>query len=553
MPFDDMTDPISPARKARNAGWGERAVLLLILLGAAAIRVRGVDFGLPALNDPDEPLFVMIAIDMLRGGSLNPGWFGHPATLTFYALALVTLAVGGIGIATGRFADTDAFVAAVYADPAILFVPARLFFVACGVLCVFLTYRLGNRLGGARLGLVAAALLAANAIHVEYSQLIRTDVQASVFILLATLAALDILERGRLRDHAAAGAFVALGIATKWPAALVMLNPLGAVLWRAVPRGPLLRPLAVLGASAAATLVIVSPYLLLDHVTVAQNLTSEARPLHPGATGGGFLANLGWYARGPLLEAFGWFGMAAVAAGMVLALRSRWTVIAVLPGALALGLVVCAQALVWERWLVPLLPFLVLAAAGAICALADLLRNRLGRPLNAIEPVATLLLLIPMLAATQAGYIERANDTRQAASAWIEANAPRGSTILVEHAAIDLIQHGWRLRFPLGSAGCVDPREALAGKISYGEVEKKRTGRAVVDLGHVEPGRLASCQADYAIFTHYDVYRADPRSFAAQLRTYEKLAAGGRLRATFRPAAGERGGPVIRIVELHPR
>ncbi|MCW4461027.1 glycosyltransferase family 39 protein [Sphingomonas sp. BT-65] len=548
-----MTDPIFPARNAHRSGWGERAILLLILFGAVAIRVRGVGFGLPALNDPDEPLFVMIAIDMLRSGSLNPGWFGHPATLTFYALALVTLAVGGIGIATGRFADVDAFVAAVYADPAILFVPARLFFVACGVLCVFLTWRLGRRLGGPRLGLIAAALLAANAIHVEYSQLIRTDVQASVFILLATLAALDILERGRLRDHAAAGAFVALGIATKWPAALIALNPLVAALWRAVARGPLLRPLAVLGVSAAATLVVVSPYLLLDHATVAQNLAGEARPLHPGATGGEFLANLAWYVRGPLLESLGWLGMAAVAAGVVLTLRSRQAVIAVLPGVVALALVICAQALVWERWLVPLLPFLALAAAGTICALADLLRKRLSRALTGFEPLATLLLLVPMVAATNAGYTERANDTRQAASAWIEAHAPRGATILVEHAAIDLIQHGWRLRFPLGTAGCIDARDALAGKISYGEVEKKRTGRAVVDLGHVAPERLPSCRADFAIFTHYDVYRAAPRGFEPQLRVYQAMAAGGRVRAVIRPEAGRRGGPVVHIVELRPR
>ncbi|WP_423603748.1 ArnT family glycosyltransferase [Sphingomonas sp. MS122] len=548
-----MTDPILPARNARRSGWGERAFLLLVLLMAAAIRIRGVDFGLPALNDPDEPLFVMIAIDMLRGGSLNPGWFGHPATLTFYALALVMLAVGGIGIATGRFADTDAFVAAVYADPAILFVPARLFFVACGVLCVFLTWRLGRRLGGPRLGLIAAAFLAVNAIHVEYSQLIRTDVQASVFILLATLAALDILERGRLRDHAAAGALVALGIATKWPAALVMLNPLAAVLWRAIPRGPLVRPLVVLGITAAATLVIVSPYLLLDHATVAQNLAGEARPLHPGATGGGFLANLGWYVRGPLLEAFGWLGLTAAAAGAVLALRSRQAVVAILPGVVALGIVICAQALVWERWLVPLLPFLALAAAGTICALANLLRRYLGRRPTGFEPVATLVLLVPMLTAAQAGYIERANDTRQAASAWIEAHVPRGSTILVEHAAIDLIQRGWRARFPLGSAGCIDGRDALAGKISYGEVEKRRTGRAVVDLGHVAPARLASCRADFAIFTHYDVYRAAPRGFEPQLRTYEVLAAGRRVRAVIRPEAGRRGGPVVHIVELRRR
>ncbi|MDQ9782783.1 hypothetical protein, partial [Serratia marcescens] len=111
--------------------------------------------------------------------SLNPGWFGHPGTTTLYCLALVSLGVGGLGIATGRFADSQALMAAVYADPGILFLPARLFIVACGIACVWLTWSLGKRLGGPRLGLIAAAFLAVNAVHIEYSQIIRTDVQAT--------------------------------------------------------------------------------------------------------------------------------------------------------------------------------------------------------------------------------------------------------------------------------------------------------------------------------------------------------------------------------------
>jgi len=80
MPFDTMTDPNLPPRNRDR--WTERAAILLILLLAAAIRIHGVAFGLPGLNDPDEPLFMMTALDMLRSGNLNPGWFGHPATAT---------------------------------------------------------------------------------------------------------------------------------------------------------------------------------------------------------------------------------------------------------------------------------------------------------------------------------------------------------------------------------------------------------------------------------------------------------------------------------------
>lgn len=543
-----MTDPTIPPRNRDRTRWPEHAALLMILLIAAALRINGAAFGLPALNDPDEPLFMMTALDMLRSGNPNPGWFGHPATLTFYAIALVMVAVAGIGLLTGRFADLDAFVAAAYADPSILFLPARLFFAACGVLCVWLTFRLGKRLGGARLGLTAAALLAVNSLHVSYSQLIRTDVQATVFILLAALASLDIIERKRLRDPVRAGMFIGLGIATKWPAALFGLSPLVAVLWQGRGWGRLL-PLAILAAAAGVTLFAVSPFLLLDHATVVQNLAGEARPAHPGATGGGFLSNLVWYLRGPLLGSFGLAGLAAIGIGAVLALRDRRARIAIVPGVAALALVTCAQALVWERWVVPLLPFLALAAGAAICSLGRVLRSRLGRPLRGFELAAIALLLAPMAVATMASKAERANDTRQAAADWIKANAPRGSTILVEHAAFDLLQDGWRLRFPLGSAGCVDAAALLAGKIRYSTVETLRTGRAIVDLGHVDSARLASCRADYAIFTHYEVYRTD-RRFGSQMDLYRTIERQGRVRVIIRPERGRRGGPVVHIVEL---
>ncbi|MGB3845985.1 MAG: glycosyltransferase family 39 protein, partial [Sphingopyxis sp.] len=193
------------AASASRQRWPERAALLVILLAALALRLDGVGFGLPSLNDPDEPLFMMTALEMLQKQSLNPGWFGHPGTTTLYSLVLVIVTVGGIGLASGRFADVDALAAAAYADPGILFLPARLMIVAFGLLCVWLTYRLGKRLGGARLGLVAAVILAVNAVHIEYSQIIRTDVQASAFMLLGAVAALGIAERGRRRDYALAG------------------------------------------------------------------------------------------------------------------------------------------------------------------------------------------------------------------------------------------------------------------------------------------------------------------------------------------------------------
>lgn len=521
-----------------------------MLLLALGLRLHGVGFGLPALNDPDEPLFVMTALDMLRDHSLNPGWFGHPATTTLYCLAAIFYLTGAIGIATGRFADAHAFAGAVYADPGIIFLPGRLFIVACGVACVWLIYRIGTRIGDRRLGLLAAFFLAINAVHIEYSQIIRTDVQASVFMLLGTLSAIAIAQDERRRDYVLAGICVGLACATKWPAAMILASPLcaGLMRWRRERGMPV--DLALLGLVSVATLFLASPYLLLDYPTVLQDLAGEARPVHPGATGAGFLANLAWYVSHPLLRSLGAGGLLLAAlglAGMARDTRIRW---AVLPACLAFLVLICSQALLWERWIVPLLPFAALAMAYALRMAAGALSRVTRLREGAFAWGAALLLAIPMLHAAWTSAEERLHDTRQMAASWVRAHVPPGATILVEHAAFDLFQGPWQLRFPIGSAGCVDVRQALGGHIRYSRVEKLRAGSPVVDIGYVAPARLTTCRADYAIFSHYDRYAADGATFAPQLARYRALMRNGEVRANIRPAPGHSSGPDILIVRL---
>src|SRR3546814_10042864 len=87
-------------------------------------------------------------------------------------------------------------------------------------------------------------------------------------------------------------------------------------------------------------------------------------------------------------------------------------------------------------------------------------------------PVALGLLLIPMVVTERLEAAGRRHDTRQIASAWLRDHAPRGSRILIEHPAFDLLNEPWQLLYPMGSAGCVDVHAMLAGRISQSEDRK---------------------------------------------------------------------------------
>lgn len=528
-------------------------LLAVVLIAAVVLRLQGIRFGLPALLDPDEPIFIIIALKLLVNGTLNPGWFGHPGSTTIYSLALVEIGVLVGGLATGRFADATAFATAAYHDPGILFMPGRYLMVAFGTLCVALTWLIARRLFDARTGLVAAILLAANPLHIKWSQVIRTDVHASVFMLLCILASIAIARRGRLSDHIWAGAMIGLAAATKWPSAIIAVAPLGAALCRLAnpdaDRGTVLRYLAVTIFAAPVALVIASPYLAIDAATVARHVAGEEQHHHLGATGGNPLWNLGWYIGDPLFRSFGVLGLAATAAGLVIAVRRGRIVIAtiVVPALLFLMLL-CSQRIIWARWVVPIVPLLSIFAGAALVALGDLLARRIGRGgRSAWLAAAVAIVVVPMLITGRGEAVARNHETRSRAAIWARAHIPPGSRVVIEHLGFDMIDRPWTFLTPAGNAGCVDAVSHLKNKIGYDAIDGWRTGKYIVDLGTIDPARLDTCRADYAILSDYDRYLAEASFYPGELALYRRFVRGARLVATFAPSPGASTGPIVRI------
>ncbi len=523
------------------------AALLCLIVGLAlALRLYGVGFGLPSLYDPDEPLFALTALKLLKSGSLNPHWFGHPGTTTLYALALIDLIVLGVGLLTGRFASPAAFATAIYADPTVVMLPGRLFMVFCGVMCVILTARLATKLFNRRIGLLAAALLAIMPLHITYSQIIRTDMQASVFILLCCLACVSIVQGGRRRHYVIAAVTTGAAIATKWPSAVVGLCAVAACLCAAgVPLQGRLRNAALVGVGAILALFVISPFLILDYPTLVANLSGEARPFHPGATGGGFWYNLGWYVRAPFLTTLGPVGLAAFFSGGVLAARAntaaRTTIVLL---SVVFFILISTQALIWSRWLVPILPFAAIFMAVAISAVVD--RTRFPRLTLGLLSIAVA---VPMLVTTARDAIKRTHDTRTLASAWVLKNVAPGRRIVLEYPAFDLLAAKHMLIYPLGDAGCVDGSKMLrGGSVTYDGAQKHQGKSSNINLGSVAPNRISSCLGDIIILSEYDRYRLEAAHYPAQMANYAALLRASQTVAVFVPKRGETGGPVVRIL-----
>src|SRR5437588_12764133 len=118
-----------------DSAWGGPYLgLAAILAGAAALRVVGIEYGLPfGLLNPDEQSIVPRAWRMVHGGGLDPHWFDYP-TLVMYLLA--------------------PFQAWQHAPS---YLTARIVVLVLGVLGVAAAWWLGRRAYGPTAGLVAAA------------------------------------------------------------------------------------------------------------------------------------------------------------------------------------------------------------------------------------------------------------------------------------------------------------------------------------------------------------------------------------------------------------
>ena len=533
------------------------AALGLILAIALALRLLHVGFGLPSMYDPDEPFFILKAYEMIDGQTLNPRWFGHPGTTTLYLVMVVEVSVVIVGLLIGQWSTIDQFATAVYSNPGVLFIPARVSMVLTAVACIWLTYAAGQRLLGKAEALLGAALLALNGLHIAWSQVVRTDIQASLFMMACLFFAARAADEGKMRDFLLGGMMVGLSAATKWPALSVAIALFGAATCRLAQHDGL-RPVSVrLAASAIASLaslLAVSPFLVLDWRTAVSDMLNEGKPMHLGHTGDGPLSNLIFYLHGQVVGTMGWLGLVAIVFGTVAAIRSRsvarWTLI---PATVAYFCLLAMQNLVWSRWVLPLLPMLALLAGHGMLSLGRALDGRRISPLRRWAlPTAAIALLIPSAVGAWGAVQERKNDTRDQSADWAVRHFPTGSRVVIEHLQIGLRNQPWTVLFPMGEAGCLNGKQLLSRKVRNDEVQSVRKDAKIIDLGNVAPGQLASCRADFAILSYYDLYLAERSRYPVQLAAYDRILSGGRTVAVFRPKAGEIGGPVIRIVAMRP-
>ncbi|MBE3072118.1 MAG: glycosyltransferase family 39 protein, partial [Acidobacteria bacterium] len=463
-------------------------VLGVIVALGLALRLAGVQYGLPAVYNPDEVAIMSRALAFAKG-DLNPHNFLYPS-LFFYAL------FGWIGAyfvaarVLGFAASLQAFQSQFFLDPSAIYLAGRILTVLCGAATIVLVYRLGVRLFGRSAGVVAALFMAVAPFHVRDSHYVKHDVPVTLAVVACSLAIVRLWQgRGNPPDPCVRPPADTTGPGNEhgaaWPAALLfglacsihyyavfLALPLTLALV-ATTRTPgwlaTVRRLAGAGVTSAVAFFLTSPFILAEPLTAWRDITANRQIVVDRAieTGGNWFSGAAAYARMLWLDAAGWPVVLLALAGAVwLIFRSPRRAILILSFPLAF-LAFIANTVPASRYLNPVLPFLSVLAACAVVRLASAATtgfvawraDRLARRGAAAQPGAvpdtgatlswarwTIVALaasaaLPGLASSlRADLFFRQADTRTLAQQFIERAIPPGSTILLQPYSVPLRQ-----------------------------------------------------------------------------------------------------------------
>jgi hypothetical protein len=431
---------MTPSTRSRTA----LALLLLVTLLAGALRLRHIGFGLPMAAEPD--CRIPFQVENLREGG---GWPRSDKELTWYPLVCARIA------ALFPVADevpAGAPLSAHLERAARPYVDTR---TACALLAlavVPLAYVLALRFVTPLWALLAATLAATNLLHVGFSQQSRPHAAAAATFLLAMLALLHLRRSGRLVHWIGAGLALALAIGTL-QSGIALLLPLVTVAvlrkraggrlldWRALPALALL----------AASLPYFYPFWFgEERATFGSQGKVFMLAAHPiflkEFTGRGFfiLARTLWF-YDPVM-------LLLVVTGLCVFARAVWMrrsrvpppdardrradLLVVLSFVLPYVFVVGIYQHVYERFLLPLLPYLACVSAWGLACLWDRSRATVARTLVALGVL--LGVLAPAYGAWRLIEVRGAPTTNEVAGRWLEEHLDLANANVVLTPSLDM-------------------------------------------------------------------------------------------------------------------
>lgn len=487
-----------------------------------------------------------------------------------------------VGYVLNVFQNPMDFAAKIVRNMEPLFLIGRFTTATLGTLSIGLIYLIGRRIFNARVGLFAAASLAACTVHVWTSHLVNTDVPLTFFFLLSFYFVCRFYSSGKRLDYILAAGFGAVAINVKTMGVGIGVIFILAHILRCKREGRrvvrILYCPEILWSFVAfiAGLIISNPPIVVGflrflsyHYGVYTNVSDEV----PYAT-----ASNGYFDYLRILYSeFGapLFVLAVLAIGYGLYRRDDWDYILI---AFAIGMYAILGGtafLVQDRYLMIVFIALFLLTGRFIDNALGKLRIDRGKKVFIFSIVLVVLVASPLVASVRYVRTLSEENTSAISKRWIEENIPAGSKLLLD-AGRTIITFGPRisqsrekLEEQLGIIGNLKQGETYDSPLVrivdsyasiYFELLLKNMPPITYDITTTELGRKVE-SADYYRANGYDYfihnkglsYRIkDPlwrQKYPKSANFYDSIQKEFKLIKTFSPSA-TRSGDTIEIYKI---
>ncbi len=415
-----------------------------LALAAAALALRFVhlDWSLPAIEEEALPAKKAFQMWGWESGSfqLDPETAGWPS-FSFYVHLLWQFVYYGWGRLTGEFAGTLDFWVSQQLDPTPLMLWSRGLSAAVSTVPVVVAWVWARRFGLSTIGAAAAALLVAvSPVMVRHAQMIEPDALVTMFAALAMLGLPRILTRGSTRDYVLVAILAGLGAASKYTPVLLCVSIYVLHLVRLRREGRSLTALGLddarLGWAAMAsvlTFCVASPYTFANLEVLRRDLAYQLMHMSAGHFGHAE-QGVGYvhYVTRVLPRALGWPAFLLSIVGIVVMVRRRNTEdVAWLAAFVPYFLVMGSLSTQFDRYMLPLVLPLAVAATVALRAAVDRWPRASARPSPAMAVAAVILLAWPAQGLARFLDAQGRTSTQQAAADWFATHAATDTTTVV--------------------------------------------------------------------------------------------------------------------------
>lgn len=533
-----------------------RARLAATLAGigavALALRLVGLQFGLPAVYNPDEIAIVNRALTFAKG-TLNPQNFLYPTFFFYVLFAWIGIYLAFVWV-SGGVSSIAELQRLYFANPTGIYTAGRALGAATGTATALLLYALGARLADSRAAIAAAVFLAVAPLHVRDSHYVKHDVPATLAIVVAYIAMTRVWPCApaagpQRRDAVLAGAACGVAFSTHYYCVFLVLPLVWAIVqaWRRDGWKTVFARMVAAGVASAVVFFLLSPFLLVEPSTAWRDITANRRIVVDRAVESGAFAPAQRYAEMLWTDSLGLPVVVLAVAGAAWMLWRRTNVAVFLLLFPVAFFAFITNTFPASRYLNPLLPFAALFAGAALSAAAASIRAPAWVFVSAVAMAA----LPGAIASVRADMFFRQDDTRTLAQRFVESSVPPGSTVLIQPQSVPLTPTRdslvEALERHLGSV------EAASAKyqLQLAQQPYPSPGYRLIFLGHREDARtqdpdkmfvdypqlggsrkleaLHELGVEYVVLKRYN--RPDPwtQPFLAA------LARGGRRIATFSP------------------